>query len=147
MPWENLDELPTIFRHSISSEHYDLHAPDTRRSSFDEAAPPPITRTRDVPPTATRKPRKLSLTLFRPDCEAVSYDRTVAGPAPIPVATAKDLLVKERNSAAIEREHATRTSKKTSWSLMSRVSAVRDPFEDTKRGRAFSRAAGTEHGK
>ena len=146
MSWENLDELPTIFRHSISSEHYDLEAPNTRRSSFDEAAPPPITRlprTRDVPPTATKKPRRLSLTLFRSDCEAISYDRTVAGPAPIPVATAKDSVVKERNSAVIEREYAKRTSKRTSWSLMSRISAVRDPFEDTKRGRGFSRAAGT----
>lgn len=145
MPWEDLDELPTLFRHSISSEQYDLEAPITRSSSFDEAAPPPIARlprTRDVPPTATKKPHRLSLTLFRPDCEAVPYDQTATGPAPIPVLTAKDPNIREKNNVVIERNYVKRTGRRTSWSLMSKISAVRDPFEDTRRGRGFSRAAG-----
>ena len=145
-PWGALDELPAIFRVSMDSEHYTLDAPSTRNSSFDEAAPPPITRTprtQGLNPTTTKKTRRVSLTLFRPDYEAIPYNLTTPGPAPIPVATAKDAKIQERSSAVIEKEYAKRTGKWTTWSLMSRVSAARDPFEDKRRGRGFSRAVGT----
>ena len=145
-PWGALEELPAIFRVSMDSEQYTLDVPSTRSSSFDEAAPPPITRTprtKGLNPTTTKKPRRMSLTLFRPDCEAILYDQTTSGPAPIPITTVKDARIQENSAVMIDKEYGKKTGKRTSWGLMGRVSAVRDPFEDKRRGRGFSRAVGT----
>ena len=143
--WENPDDVPSIVLPSISSDESAIEALSSHRSSFDEAAPPPITRTprtQGLPPAAAKKPRRLSFTLLRPDCEAIAYDQTLTGPAPIHVDTAKDANIQERNSMAIEREYAKRSNKRTSWSLVGRMHAVKDPFEDKSRGRRFSRAGG-----
>lgn len=144
-PWENPDDVLSIFRPSISSDENVIGAPFSRSSSFDEAAPPPITRTprtQCLPPAAAKKPRRLSFTLARPDCETIAYHQALTGPAPIRVSTAKDATIQERNSGVIEREYMKRSSKRTSWSVIGRMHAVKDPFEDKTRGRRFSRAGG-----
>ena len=139
--WETPDESEAFFRPSMSSKRYSAEGP-SRGSSSDEAAPPPISRApraRNLPFTATtKKARRLSFTLFRPDCEGIRYDQTAPGSAPIPITTVKALKNQESSGAVGESEY----TKRTSCSLVRRKTGVRDPFEDRRRGRGFTRAGG-----
>ena len=104
MPWCDHNIGPAIFRHGELNAQ--RHAPSspvlTRASSFDSAAPPPISLNRQMPPILTempppaipKTPKKAktsvaAFSFFRSAPKAILYSQTTPGTPPVPVSVSR----------------------------------------------------------
>ncbi len=104
LPWCNHNTGPAIFRDGeLNIQQNSFKSPAlTGASSFDSAAPPPITLNRRMPPVFAEssvpavqktpkkpKPSIASLSFFRSAPKAILYSQTVPGTPPIPVSVSR----------------------------------------------------------